>query len=276
MTPPVIPIPATDSSAQVSELVQRIMNSANWRSELEKTVKKNVRLQSLVRDQKVQLDRFAAKFTLETGEPKEGKLLTKEEAAVYAAFVELKLKPEDVKTMSTEYGKLKAKEDEQKAEEQFETAAEALGYENVPALTRWLTREKLVLDFKDQRVEEEQQDGSTKKVLKRMPYVRPSEDEKAAFVPLEDYIEEQVPEFVDVFKSKPDAEGDEESETEGGGEEDIVGRASREAESRVRPKGGVRVPATRSARTDSGGTKDGRKLADLEKDARHDPMYRAF
>lgn len=275
MTAPPVVQPTNDSSAQVTELVQRIMNSSNWRSELEKTVKKNVRLQGMVRDQKTQLDRFTAKgFNLETGELKDGKLLTKEEAAAYDAFVELKLKPEEVKAMAADYGKLKAKDDERAAEEKFADAAEALGFENIPALTRWLTREKLVLDFKDQRVEEEQDDGSKKKVLKRMPYVRPAEDEKAAFVPLEDYIEEQVPEFVAVFKTKPESD-DDEGEVEGGESDELdVSRAARDAEIRVRGKSGVRVPATRSARTDNGGSKDGRKLADLESAARQDPIYR--
>lgn len=283
MTPPIPPVlPANDSSAQVQNLLSQIFNSSNWRGEVEKTVKKNARLQTLVREMKAQLDKFTAKFDLTTGEPKEGKLLTKDEAAVWVAFTELKLKPEDIKVMAAEHGKLKAKQDERDAEEKFETAAEALGYENVPALTRWLTREKLVLDFKDQRVEEEQDDGSKKKVLKRMPYVRPAEDEKAAFVALEDYIEEQVPEFVAIFKTKP--EGDEESDEEGEGSseldaDELVRRASAEAEGRVRGgngkgKSGVRVPATRSARGDNANTKDSKKLADIEREARSSQMYR--
>jgi hypothetical protein len=277
MTPPVQPVPAADQSQQVTDLLNRIFNSSNWRGEVEKTVKKNTRLQQLVRDQKAQLDKFAAKFNLDTGEPKEGKLLTKDEAVAYQAFVDLKVKPEDLKTVLTEHGKLKAKDDERAAEERFADAAEALGFENVPALTRWLTREKLVLEFKDQRVEDE---DTGKKVLMRMPYVRPAEDEKAVLEPLEEYIEREVPEFLDIFKTKPESDDDEE---EGGREEggdldtdEMVRRASADAERRVSGKGGksgVRVPATRSARSDNAGTKDSKKLADLEKDSRSSSLY---
>jgi hypothetical protein len=277
MTPPVQPVPAADQSQQVTDLLNRIFNSSNWRGEVEKTVKKNTRLQQLVRDQKAQLDKFAVKFNLETGEPKEGKLLTKEEAAVYQAVVDLKVTPENLKTIIAEHGKLKAKDDERAKEEQFADAAEALGFENVPALTRWLTREKLVLEFKDQRVEDE---DTGKKVLMRMPYVRPAEDEKAVLEPLEEYIEREVPEFLDIFKTKPESDDDEE---EGGREEggdldtdEMVRRASADAERRVSGKGGksgVRVPATRSARSDNAGTKDSKKLADLEKDSRSSSLY---
>jgi hypothetical protein len=66
MTPPVQPVPAADQSQQVTDLLNRIFNSSNWRGEVEKTVKKNTRLQQLVRDQKAQLDKFAAKFNLDT------------------------------------------------------------------------------------------------------------------------------------------------------------------------------------------------------------------
>lgn len=253
--------------------MNQIFNSSNWRGEVEKTIKKNVRLQGIIRELKVQLDRFSTKFNLETGEPKEGKLLTKDEAATYQAFVELKLKPEDVKKMSEDYGKLKLIQDERDAEEKYADAADALGFENVPALTRWMTREKLVLEFKDQRVEEEQENGTVKKVLRRMPYVRPAADEKAAPEPLEDYIEREVPEFVDIFKTKPDSEEDGE-ESEESVSDGIARRASADAERRVRGKSGVRVPATRSARTDTGSSRETRKVTELEQNARLDPMYR--
>lgn len=278
MTAPVAPVATNDSSQQVQTLLQQIFNSANWKGEIEKTVKKNVRLQAIVKDQKASLDKFEAKFNLTTGEPKEGKLLTKDEAVAFTAFTELKLKPEELTKLIAEHGKLKAKEAEELQAEQFNDAGEALGYENIPALTRWLLREKLVLEFKDQRVEELDDDGNKtgKKKLQRMPYVRAAGDDKAVPEALEDYIEREVPEFVDIFKTKPESD-DEEGDGKGEAADDtgdFITRAAREAEQRVRPKSGVRVPATRSARTDSGGTKDGKKLADLEKEARSDPMYR--
>lgn len=273
MTTPVTPVPAPAPGVDVSDLMNRIFNSSNWRGEVEKTVKKNVRLSEKLRLQQIILDKLGAKFNLETGEPKEGKLLTKDEATQWDAFAGLKMKPEDIKKMSEEHGKLKIKDDERQQEEQFEKAAEALGYENVPALTRWLLREKLVLEFKDQRVEVELSDGTTKKVLQPMPYVRPAGDDKAASSPLEDYIETEVPEFVDIFKTKPEGSEEEEGEDTG---EDIITRAAREATERVRKpaRGGVRVPAMKSASKENVGSKDKRTLEDLEKNARVDPMYR--
>jgi hypothetical protein len=277
MTPPVQPVPAADQSQQVTDLLNRIFNSSNWRGEVEKTVKKNTRLQQLVRDQKAQLDKFAAKFNLETGEPKEGKLLTKEEPQSIRRLSTSRSPPKISRRSLPSTASSRRRTTSVPPEEQFADAAEALGFENVPALTRWLTREKLVLEFKDQRVEDE---DTGKKVLMRMPYVRPAEDEKAVLEPLEEYIEREVPEFLDIFKTKPESDDDEE---EGGREEggdldtdEMVRRASADAERRVSGKGGksgVRVPATRSARSDNAGTKDSKKLADLEKDSRSSSLY---
>lgn len=282
MTLPVAAPAQVDVSAQVQSLLGQIFNSPNWRGEVEKTIKKNVRLTAKVREQQAILDKIGTKFDLTTGAPKEGVLLTKEEEPVWKAFLELKLKPEDIKKMTEEHTKLKAKDDERQQEEQFADASEALGYKNVPALTRWLLREKLVLEFKDQRVEEEQEDGTKKKVLKRMPYVRAAGDDKAAPVPLEDYIEEQVPEFVDIFRTLPKAEG-EADEGEESGETDVgdmstdalIRRAALEAQGRVKGgKGGVKVPAMKSANSESGKSKDAKLLEKMEQDARSNPMYR--
>ena len=282
MTAPVPPVvPAPDASGQVQNLLNQIFNSSNWRGEVEKTLKKNVRLQGVIKAQKEQLDRFTAKgFNLETGELKEGRLLSKDEAAQFQLFLDLKLKPEDVKKMSEEHSKFAAKEAERLQEEQFADAAEALGYENIPALTRWLTREKLVLEFKDQRVDETDESGEKtgKKKLVRMPYVRPAEDEKAALSPLEDYIEEQVPEFVDVFKIKPGSEDEEDggadSGTDDANDEEFVRRASSEASRRVHGgKGGVKVPATRSASSSNSGGRDKKGLEKMEQEARINTMY---
>lgn len=275
--PPPVPAQAT---GDVSDLLNRIFNSSNWRGEVEKTVKKNVRLSEKLRLQQIVLDKFGAKFNLDTGEPKEGRLLSKDDAAMYDAFVALKVKPEDLVKLVKEHGELKVKDDERQQEEKFGDAAEALGYENVPALTRWLMREKLVLEFKDQRLEEEQEDGTRKKVLKRMPYVKAAGDEKAVPEPLEDYIEREVPEFVDIFKTVP--VGDEDEEVGGSAEDEsnlsddeLVRRAQADAQKRVaKPQRGVRVPATRSARSDNGSNRDAKQLEKLEKEARSNPIYR--
>lgn len=275
MTPPVPPTPPT--APDVSDIVNRIFSSSNWRGEIEKTVRKNVRLQEKLRLQQATLDKIGAKINLDTGEPKEGRLLTKEEAVQYTAFIELKIKPEDLKKVVDEHGKLKEKQAERDAEEQFQTAAEALEFENVPALTRWLTREGLVLEFKDQRVDEEQEDGSVKKVTKKMPYVRPKADDKATVEPLEDYIEREVPEFVSVFRAKPEEGDGEEEEMSSGSEsaEDFIQSASREALGRVgKGKSGTRFPVSRGAGGEPSTSRDRKVLEKMEEDARGSHHYR--
>lgn len=278
MTTPVVPV-ASPPQPDIQELLSRIFNSANWRSEVEKTVRKNAKLLSRNKDMQAVLDKIGAKFNLETGEPKEGKLLTKDEAADWTAFQAFQKKPAELKTIVEEHGKFKVKESEQKEEEAFADAAEALEFENVPALTRWLVREKLLLEFKDQRVEDP---DTGKKVLKRMPYVRPKENEKAALEPLEDYIEREVPDFVDTFRKAPESDEDEDEGDNARAEDELdtdalVARASAEAEGRVgkskNKKQGVRIPATRGARSDTQVSRNDKILKKLEDDARGDPLY---
>jgi hypothetical protein len=264
---PPVAAPATQS---VEDILQKIFSSSNWRSEVEKTVRRNEKLLRKLKTQQDVLDRIGAKFNLETGEPKEGKLLTKEEAAAYDAFVKLGKKPEELTVIVKEHGELKIKEDERAEEEKYEDAANALGFENVPALTRWLKREKLHLEFKDQRVEDP---DTGKKVVQKLPFVRPAADDKAALVALDEYIEQEVPEFIDVFKTKPASEEVEEAGGSEGDDEDIVTRAAREASDRVRGGSGVKVPATRSATSQPSRNKDAKKLEQIEQEARSSQQY---
>lgn len=268
MPDPVVP-PVTATEQSVQDILAKIFSSANWRGEVEKTVKRNSKLLSRVKELQSVVDRFSAHFNVETGAPKEGKLLTKEQAADYDAFVALGVKPADLKTVVEEHGKLKIQASERAEEEKYVEAAEALGFENVPALTRWLKREKLALEFKEQRVKDEE---SGKTVIQKLPFVRPAGDEKAVAEALDEYIEREVPEFVDVFKFRPAADDEEAgggAETE---EDDIVARASREATERVRSSKGVRIPATRAA-GNGGRSRDTKKLEQIEAEARASQQY---
>lgn len=254
---PDAPAGTPDMTAQVQDIMTKIFGGSNWRNEVERTVKRNVKL--LARNKELATENE----TLKGGGLKEGeRKLTKEEAVIFDAFKALNLKPEEVKVIVEEHKTLKVKEQEHAEEEQYTAAAEALEYENVPALTRWLKREDLHLEFK----EEVGRDEEGKKTIKKVPVVRPKKDDKAALEPLETYLEREVPDFIDTFKTAPADESEEGLE----GDDDIVERATIEAQRRV---GGVRVPATRSASSSSPASRERRTTQQLEAEAAANPMY---
>ncbi len=255
-----VPTPAP-TDEQVQSLLSKIFSGSNWKSEIEKTVRRNVRLLADKKDLQAQIE--ALKTT--GAAPAGGKVLTKEQAADYDAFVALNVKPADLKVVVDEHGKFKVKVQETEDAEKFAAAAKALGFGNVKALTRWLQKEKLVVEFKDTRVDDEE---TGKKVVKKMPYVRPAADEKAQPEPLEEYMDREVPEFVELFRTVAEPEGgEEESETD---EERLV-RATTEAEERVR--GGVRIAATRPAGAMPAASKDKKTLERIEQENQATGLY---
>lgn len=263
---PDAPAGTPDISAQVEGIVQKIFQGANWRNEVERTVRRNVKL--LEKNKLLQTEND----TLKAAGPKDGaKVLTKEETTMFDAFKALNLKPEDIKVIVKEHGEFKVAMDEHKEEEGFKAAAKSLEFQNVPALTRWLKREGLHLEFKD----EPGRDDEGARIMKKVPVVRPKNNDKAALEPLETYITREVPEFVDTFKSAPArGEGDEEGDEiveDGDDGEAALARVMAEAQSRV---GGVRIPATRSTRTASTpSSRDKKVLERLEAEAAANPMY---
>ncbi len=255
-------IPADNTAALIQSITSQIFSSANWKSEVQKTVKRNVKLQEKVRELTAQVE------TAKKGAPGDGaKVLTKEEVAEWDAYKALNLKPADIKKTVEDHGRLKVKEAEQLEEENYGDAAEALDFANVPAFKRWMKREGLVLELRDQRVEDE---TTGKKVLVKMPFVRLRSDDKAQFESLEEYIEREVPEFVDTFRQADEQEAEKILGTETG---DVITRAARDAEERVKGNG-VRVPATRPGRSDnSTKTRDAKVLQEVEERTRNNPAY---
>lgn len=200
MTPPVQPVPAAptiDIAAEVRSQVEKITASKNWRAQMERLVRANVEM-----EQKLKVAADTAP-KVEDG----GRILTKVEAESFKKFEELKLKPEDIGKLQTDYAKLAAKETERSEEEQYGDAAESYEWPNVAAVKRFLKREGLHLEFKDVRTKDE----DNKTVITRTPMVRPKADDKADLRPLNDYVEEEFPEIIDIFKTEPKAK--EESET---------------------------------------------------------------
>lgn len=260
------PAPTADTSASlVQSIVGQIFNSSNWKSEVTKTVKKNVKLQELLRETKAQLE-LAKK-----GAPADGaKVLSKEEAAEWDAFKALNLKPTEIKKVTEDHARLLGEEQGRKEEESYGDAAEALDFSNVPAFKRWMKREGLVLEMRDQRVEDEE---TGKKITIKMPFIRPKADEKAQFEPLQEYVEREVPEFVATFQLTPEEAATEETE-EIGQTDGLIRQASRDADSRVKSGNGVRVPAMRSGRSDTTpSSRDKKVLEDMENSARANPLY---
>lgn len=117
-------------------------------------------------------------------------------------------KPEDLKKKIDEHATLSSKQAERDAVEVYEDAVDALEIPNAKAAVRALTKEGLHIEFKDERVRGD--DGQRRTV--RVPFCRPKADEKAALVPLVDYIEDELSEFVEVFMTEPADEGHSESD----------------------------------------------------------------
>jgi hypothetical protein len=260
---PDAPAGTPELNAQVESIMGKIFGSSNWRNETERTVRRNVKLMAKNKEL------LAENETLKGGGLKEGeRKLTKEEGVIFDAFKALNLKPEEIKAVVEEHKKLKVKEQEGAEEAQYKLAAESLDYANEAALTRWLKREGLHLEFKDEVTRGE---GGVR-VTKKVPVVRPKDDDKAALESLEAYLEREVPDFIDTFKTAPIEEEGEEGEAGGEeGDEELVARAATETRRRV--GGGVRVPATRSSSTASPATRDRKVAAQLEQTAADDPMY---
>ncbi len=249
MTGPAVPA-TPDLTAQIEGITNKIFSGANWRNEVERTVRRNVKL--LAKNKELE----AENTSLKAAAPKDGaKTISKEDAELLETYKALG-KPAELKTVVKEHGEFKVKVQEHEEEESFKTAAKALEFENIPALTRWLKREGLHLEFR----EEAGRDEEGARITKKVPFVRPKTDDKAPLESLDAYITREVPEFVDTFKSAPAHEE---------GEED-------DGEERERPApatGGIRIPATRSAGNGSGMGREKKILQKMEEDAKNDRMY---
>jgi hypothetical protein len=258
------PVPPTtpDVSAQIQAKIDEIFGSSNYRGRVEQVVKESYKYR---RRAKAAEDELAA---LKLKLPKEGEqvVLSKTDADELTAFRALG-KVADLTVMKTEHATLSTKKAEADEAQRFADAGEALGYKNIPALTRFMIREQLHLEMQDSRREDP--DDPSKKITVRLPFVRPKADEKAKLVPLDEYIEEQVPEFIDAFASEP--ESDEEQELDEEQEEPAARRRS------VRQQPGVTIAATPGARRGAAApaTRDKKVLEEMEKTARGSGMYSA-
>jgi hypothetical protein len=212
--------------------------------------------------------------------PKDGQvLLSKEDATEFDAFKKLNLKAADLVTLVKEHGDQKGRLAERDAEELYVDVADAMGFENLPAFMRFMEREKLHVEFQDVRVKDEET-GKTEVV--RTPMVRLKADEKAQLEALSDYVEREVPEFVEIFQTA----SDETEEVAGAGAGDVAapttfatrlkrmgaGDPQARREAGLKPNG-VTMPVTRNARPSTGTSQTEKKQREAYEQKRKNPEY---
>ena len=194
--------------------------------------------------------------------PKDGQvLLSKEDAAEFAAFKKLNLKAADLATIVTEHGEQKTRLAERDAEELYVEVADALGFENLPAFMRYMEREGLHVEFQDAK-EKDEETGKT--VTVRVPMVRDKNDDKAQLEPLPEYLEREVPEFIDAFTNAPTEEGEEGGSpySDGAGGASAYERqlarygAGDAGARRAAGVAGVTMPVSRNARPSNGASRN--------------------
>jgi len=250
-----------DLDKSVQEAIDKLFASPNWRARVTETVRDSFKSRESSRKLKDQVTDLQKQ--LDDAKPKDGSVvLSKEDAAIWMAFGKLGKKPEELTKVLSDYATLSAEATARKEAEGFADAAEALGFKNVPALTRMLTRENLVLEFKDVRSKDE----NDKTIVTRTPFVKPKGDDKAELESLDEYLEREVPEFLPIFESDPVAGAEEEGETE----ERPTRRTTLD---RTPAIGGVRIAATKGARETTPVTRDKKKLEEEEANQRAGGHY---
>lgn len=249
----------------VQDAIDKLFAAPNWRARVTDTVRDSFKSRESNRKLKERVTELEK--LLDDAKPKDGSVvLTKEDGVVWAAFQKLGKKPEELTTVLTEHKTLADAERLRKESEGFADAAESLGFKNIPALTRMLTRENLVLEFKDVRVKDE----NDKTVIQRTPFVRPKADDKATPEFLGEYLEREVPEFIPIFEAEPAGkDGDE----EGGEEKETPAAGTRRGTMTPVSRSGVQIAATRGARETPAVPRDAKKLKEMEDEARASGNY---
>lgn len=188
---------------------------------------------------------------VDTGTVPEGSVVVKkEDADELAAFRALKLKPDEVKKTVDDLGKLAQEKAVAEAESVFADAAESLAFPNVAAVTKALKKEGLLVEMR--AVKEDDPENPGKKITVQRAFCRKRDDEKAAFEPLGEYIDREIPEFVAAFDAEPDVE------EEGDEQQGVQGRRAASQERRTGASGngagagGVAVATMRRASAPSG------------------------
>lgn len=167
-------------------------------------VRSNKRLEL---DNKKLRDRLKeARTQAETAKPADGAVvLSAEEAKRWAAFQKIEGEPAEIAKQVEAAKQATAKLLEYEERERDREAAAAIGF-NPNVLSDLRRTKALALEMRDSTVEEK----GGKKVVKKLPHVRPSGDEKAQWTPLREYAETQLKDYLPALAaaegSGPDSE----------------------------------------------------------------------
>jgi hypothetical protein len=214
--------------------------------------------------------------------PKDGQvLLSKEDAAEYDALKKLNLKATELSTIVKEHGEQKTRLAERDAEELYVDVADAMGFDNLPAFMRFMEREKLHVEFQDVRVKDDET-GKTEVV--KTPMVRLKADEKAQLESLSEYIDREVPDFIEIFQTAPEAsDGSESDAGESAAPTNIsahlkrmgAGDPAARRAAGLKPNG-VTMPVTRNARPSTGTSQAEKRQREAYEEKRKNPEYAAL
>lgn len=164
--------------------------------------------------------------------PEGGAVLSAEEAkewkVIQPYLAEQKLDGAKLIAAAKKSGELQTELDQRKGKDLIAKVAESIDY-NAPALIDVLELKKLDVEMQDVKVPSDEDEE--KLVTKSLPFVRAKGDDKAKWVLLTEYAEENLKTFMPALTAK---DGDE--ETEAG------------TTTRTKPQGGVRIPAQSRSR----------------------------
>jgi hypothetical protein len=247
----------SDIAAEIRDEVDKVFSAANWRQRVQEKIDQNVRLRRRIKRIEGERDDALDKM------PKDGQVVvSKEDGEALDTIKKTNVKLADIPKLIESHGKLAKEQAEKSDEEKYEEAAEEMGWPNVKAVKRFLKREGLHLEFKD--VREKDDDGKT--VKRRVPVVRAKDNEKGELVALDEYVEEEMPEMIDVFSREPEEKGEKD------GEETTTRTRRPRADETF--NAGITVAETPGARTiPSSGTKTEKKMKEIEDAAVQSGMY---
>jgi hypothetical protein len=142
------------------------------------------------------------------GIPDGSHVLNADEFAEFEAYRALNVKPDALKTVVEEHKTLSAEKTQREGERVYRDAAVALDVANPKALVRLLKSEGLDVKMVPTRIRDEE---TGRNITVDLPQCRKRGDDKAAYRPLDEYIESELADFIPALNAEPignDAESD--------------------------------------------------------------------
>lgn len=177
-------------AAQVAQIIAR--NGNNPQQAITQLINDNRRTRDKLRVVKSELDAVTKKLPAA-----DAVVLTGDDKKAYDAFKALNLKPEELKTRVDLAAKLEGDKQTGERNEALKKAAEALGYPN---------QQLFVELVNDKKIHVEMRDGIVEGKPVKLPYMRPSADEKAPLILAKDYVATNLAGYVPALNTKPAAD----------------------------------------------------------------------